>query len=210
MSRHMSFEERRIIEDGLNRQEPHTRIAGMIGNDRSTISREIKRHRIASDTSGYGRIPNRCLHRRDCSIYGLCEQCKHNGRCLYASCKLCNRSCPEYIEEHCPKLSSPPYVCNGCSERPRCVLRKFIYSANKAQAEYREVLVETRYGFNLTSRKLMMIDRNISPLLKNGQSNHHIWFHHAQELPVCERTIARLLEAGQLPPVSWISSASVA
>lgn len=198
MSKHMSLEDRTMIEEGLNRQEPLARIASMINRDRSTISREIKRHRIASDTSGYGRIPNRCIHRRDCSIYGLCEQCKHNGQRLCASCNLCNKACPEYTEEHCPKLSSPPYVCNGCLERPRCVLRKFIYTANKAQAEYREMLVETRYGFNLTIKELMMIDRIVSPLLKNGQSIHHIWFHHSQELPVCERTIARLLEAGQL------------
>ena len=58
MSRHMSLEERMTIEEGLNRQAPLARIASMIGRDRSTISREIKRHRIASDTSGYGRIPN--------------------------------------------------------------------------------------------------------------------------------------------------------
>lgn len=198
MSKHMSLEDRSTIEEGLNRREPLARIASMIGKDRSTISREVRNHRIASDASGYGRIPNRCLHRKDCSIYGLCKPCKHNGQRLCASCNLCNKLCSEYAEEHCPKLSSPPYVCNGCPERPRCVLRKFIYSAHKAQGEYREVLVEARYGFNLTSKELVMIDRIVSPLLKKGQSIHHIWVHHAQELPVCERTISRLLEAGQL------------
>ena len=40
----------------------------------------------------------------------------------------------------------------------------------------------------------MLIDKIVSPLLRNGQSIHHIWVHHAEELPVCERTIQRLLD----------------
>lgn len=92
----------------------------------------------------------------------------------------------------------PPYVCNGCDERLRCVLRKFIYSAHAAQGEYRDVLVEARQGFNLTEKEITDIDRIVSPLLKQGQSIHHIWVHHAQELSVCERTIARLLESNML------------
>ena len=198
MSRHMSLEDRIIIEQQLTAGKPLSEIAEAVGKSKSTISREIRGHRIVSDKSGYGRIPNRCVHRGDCERYGLCNPCKHQGKRFCTSCNQCNSVCPDFTEEHCGKLSLPPYVCNGCPELNRCVLRKFIYDAKYAQGEYRDVLVESRIGFNLTSAEVAAIDRIVSPLLKKGQSIHHIWIHHRQELPVCERTVARLLDANLL------------
>lgn len=198
MSKHMSKEDRTAIEEGLRQREPLAQIAKRIGKDRSTVSREIRSHRIVLDTGAYGRITNRCIRRTECSIYGLCEECKHKGQRLCTSCSLCNAVCPDYREEHCEKLMVPPYVCNGCEDRPRCVLRKFIYNAASAYGEYRDVLIEARQGFNLTEKEVAGIDQIVSPLLKQGQSIHHIWVHHAQELPVCERTISRLIEGKQL------------
>ncbi len=198
MSKHMTLEDRNAIEDGLNQQMPLAEIAKRIQKDRSSVSREVRGHRSVSDTSGYGRIPNRCVRRRECEVYELCESCKHDGQRMCRACNLCNKVCLDYQEEHCQKLLAPPYVCNGCSERPACVLRKFVCIARYAHREYREVLVEARQGFNLSEQELALIDNTVSPLLRQGQSIHHIWIHHASELPVCERTISRLIESDQL------------
>lgn len=195
MSAHMTLEDRCTIERGLDQGKSLVKIAGEIHKDRSTVAREIKGHRIVLDTGAYGRITNRCIHRKECDVYGLCKECKFENSRLCRSCNLCNGQCDEFTEEHCPRLNASPYACNGCDDRPRCVLRKFIYEAAAAQKEYREVLVEARLGFNLTEDELLTIDRIVSPLLKNGQSIHHIWVHHAQELTICERTIQRLLDA---------------
>lgn len=192
------MEDRDAIETALNQGVPLAEIAKRIQKDRSSVSREVKSHRCVSDMSGYGRIPNRCVRRKECDVYGLCEACKYDGQRVCRACNLCNKVCPEYQEEHCQKLQASPYVCNGCKDRPACVLRKFVYSARYAHREYREVLIEARQGFNLSEQEFALIDDMVSPLLKQGQSIHHVWVHHASELPVCERTISRLVDSGQL------------
>ncbi len=198
MSSHMTLEDRITIEARLHAAATLGQIAKELGKAGSTISREIRSHRIVSEKSGYGRIPNRCIHRTDCDIYSLCQTCKYDNGRICRACNLCNTICPSFEEERCDKLNEPPYVCNGCPEKARCTLRKFVYDARYAQNEYRAVLVEAREGFNLTEPEVQKIDKIVSPLLKNGQSIHHIWVHHASELSVSERTIARLLEGGML------------
>ena len=198
MSKHMNLSDRTTIEQRLCAGVSIRQIAKEIGKAPSTISREIQGHRIVSNKSGYGRIANRCIHRMDCCASNLCAECKHEGSRFCRTCNLCNSVCADFEEDHCSKLAAAPYVCNGCPDRQRCTLRKFVYEAGYAQKEYREVLVETREGFNLTKSEVLSIDQIVSPLLKQGQSIHHIWVHHAQELNVCERTIARLLEGGLL------------
>lgn len=198
MSSHMTLEDRTSIQIGLDFGKSFGQIASELGKSASTISREVRGHRIVSKKSGYGRVPNRCVYRTSCQVYGLCQSCKYSPEHICRSCSLCNAVCPDFEEEHCVKLQKPPYVCNGCPDKHRCTLHKFVYEAQYAQNEYRTVLVEAREGFNLTQQEVQRIDKIVSPLLKQGQSIHHIWIHHAAELPVCERSIARLLEGGML------------
>lgn len=47
---------------------------------------------------------------------------------------------------------------------------------------------ESRSGFNLTEEELSQLNSVISPLLKNGQSLHHIMTHNANRISCCERT----------------------
>ena len=198
MSTHMTLEDRTVIEVRLNAAVSLGQIAKELGKANSTVSREIRGHRIVSEKSASGRVPNCCIHRRDCDVYSLCETCRYDNGRICRACNLCNTLCPDFKEDHCDKLNAPPYVCNGCPEKVRCTLRKFVYDARYAQNEYRTVLTEAREGFNLTKQEVQKIDKIVSPLLKNGQSIHHIWVHHASELSVSERSIARLLEGGML------------
>ena len=141
MSKHMNLSDRTTIEQRLCAGVSIRQIAKELGKAPSTISREIQGHRIVSNKSGYGRIANRCIHRMDCCASNLCTECKHEGSRFCRTCNLCNSVCADFEEEHCGKLTAPPYVCNGCPDRQRCTMCKFVYESGYAQKEYREVLV---------------------------------------------------------------------
>ena len=49
--KHLSFEDRCIIEEFLNNNYNFTKIGNRIGKDRTTISHEIKKHRFLRTTS---------------------------------------------------------------------------------------------------------------------------------------------------------------
>lgn len=104
------------------------------------------------------------------------------------ACGRCCSVCTDYKKEVCPLLTKPPYVCNGCSKRNECTLEKHLYRAFAAQREYEDVRSESRSGFNLTEEELRQLDSTISPLLKNGQSLHHILTHNSDTISCCEKT----------------------
>lgn len=95
-----------------------------------------------------------------------------------------------------PKFSKPPYVCNDCQQRSKCPLEKRLYKASYAQREYKQVRSESRSGFALSEAELRQIDDVVSPLLKKGQSLHHIAVHHADELMKSERTLYAYINSG--------------
>ena len=197
MGKHLTDADRTCIEQSLNNGHSLADIASATGKHRATISREVRKHRQEQDTGAYGRIKNRCILRTECQRHQLCDdQPDCTRRC--SSCSRCNRCCPDFKEEMCAKLDVPPYVCNGCSNIPSCVLRKFFYHASAAHTEYRSVLCGNRQGFNMTTGEVKAIDSIVSPCIKNGQSIHHIWVNNADALPVGERTISRMVHADML------------
>ena len=72
--------------------------------------------------------------------------------------------------------------------RSTCTLEKHTYHVEKAQKEYEAIRSESRSGFNITEEERKRLDSQISPLLKQGQSLHHILISHADSIPCCERT----------------------
>jgi len=68
----------------------------------------------------------------------------------------------------------------------------------KAHEAYRETLVESRTGANIPEEELIALDELISPLVRQGQSIHHVAVHNADLLNVCEKTIYRYVDAGLL------------
>lgn len=191
MSTHMTLEDRQIISTGITNGESFGQIARQIGKCTSTVSREVKGHRIVWDKKAYGRGDNRCANRMSCTLKGVCNpQCTR--KCSF--CGKCAKDCPMFVEERCQKLNMPPYVCNGCPEVNCCTLEKFRYDARYAQNEYKETLVDSRTGFNLTQDQISDIDARFSPLLANGQSIHHAALATNNETTVSERTIYRLVD----------------
>lgn len=197
MSKHMNLNDRNQIALGISNGKSFGEIGRCIGKSETTIAREIKGHKIVSSKGAYGRITNRCAHRTTCDISGLCEQ-KPDCTRRCATCISCNNICKRFEEEKCPRLLRPPYVCNGCKDKPKCVLKKWVYDPRYADEEYRSVLSEARQGFNLTEDELRIIDQSVSPLVKQGQSIHHVCVHNRDAIYVSERTIERLVDKGAI------------
>jgi IS30 family transposase len=106
--------------------------------------------------------------------------------------------CPDYEEQVCYKLYEPPYVCNGCLDEYQCVLRKKYYINKKAHEAYREMLVESRVGANITEDELLDLDEFVSPLLRRGQSVHHIVTSNPDKFNISEKSIYRYIDGGLL------------
>ena len=197
MSKHLSLNDRMTIQSDLCSAHSLRQIARTLDRSVSVISREVKKHRQIVDTGAFGRIMNRCVHRNGCQKQFVCMNMPNCTR-LCATCSKCNKHCPEFVEIHCPKQELPPYVCNGCQDKPSCVLRKFMYDAQQAQAEYTELLSSSRTGLNMTQEELDVLDSFVSPLTQNGQSINHIAMTQADALIRSSRTMYRLVHSSML------------
>ena len=157
--KHMNLDNRVDIETALNRGESFKAIASLIGKDCTTISKEIRKHTIQEKTGSYGKSFNDCLknYLHQCNRDHVCSLCLSRSRKKCWPCGKCISVCPEYQKYSCPKLSQPPYVCNGCPERKNCGLEKTLYRATAAQKIYEATLKESRSGFALCEGELQTL-----------------------------------------------------
>lgn len=197
-NKHLNLDTRYEIEHGLNKGLSFKAIASLIGKDCTTISKEVRGHlifqKIGAVYRQFNDCKNRstCLHQRD-----LCAECNKKGNrgCNFCATD-CSSLCPDYEKETCKRLLKPPYVCNGCPERNKCTLEKHLYDAVRAQKEYVAVRSESRSGFNLTEEEIREMDSVISPLLRSGQSLHHIMVHNPDRINCCEKSAYAYLDSG--------------
>jgi len=195
-NKHMDLDIRYQIEHGLNKGLSFKAIGILIGKDCTTVSKEVRSHLITKKIGSLGYAFNDCANRRQCKKYFLCPDCFKDRRFHCASCGKCVGHCPDYVRETCPSLSRPPYVCNGCDRKNRCSLEKKFYDAVSAQKEYVAVRSESRQGINADENTIRQLDSVISPLLKNGQSIHHICTNNPDVTTVCEKTLYRYVDYG--------------
>jgi len=196
-NKHLTDAERLDIEHWLRQRVSLKQIASKLEKSTSTISREIRSRSTLSDKSAPYRVPNRCVKRSQCQRRYLCED-KPNCIKRCSACKLCNNLCEDFEEQFCYKLCDPPYVCNGCVDEHQCVLRRKYYLHRKAHEAYREMLVESRIGANITEDELLTLDEIVSPLVIRGQSVHHIVTHNPDQFSVSEKSIYRYVAGGLL------------
>lgn len=196
--KHLNLESRIIIETKLNEGESFKAIGRLLNKDCTTISKEVKNHISFEKSGAYGKAFNDCLlaFQHECFAQRVCQECTSRKNRFCWSCGKCFSSCILYEKYVCPKLSKPPYVCNGCPQRNKCSLEKRLYKASYAQKEYELVRRESRSGFALSESELRQIDDIVSPLLIKGQSLHHIAVHHADELMKSERTLYAYINSG--------------
>ena len=197
-NKHLVFDERYVIEHSLNKNMSFKAIGKQILKDCTTVSKEVKSHIVFEKKGAPYKPFNDCLNRRHCSHHGyVCISCeRHKSRNKCSVCDHCTTSCADYSKEECPKLSKAPYVCNGCDMSNNCTLEKRFYKALSAQKEYELVRSESRSGFNLCEDELKQLDSVISPLLKNGQSIHHILANNQDKISCCEKTAYIYADSG--------------
>jgi len=188
-NKHLTLDDRYDIQNGLNNGLSFKAIGRNLSKDCTTISKEVKKHISFEKKGAFSRPFNDCQHRFHCSKNAsACRKCDrlHQSHC--ATCGKCTFQCKDYKKDICARLSKAPYVCNGCADISKCSLEKHIYNAHKAHMKYTEVLSESRSGFNLTEDERNHLDSVISPLLKNGQSLHHILINNSNIISCCEKT----------------------
>ena len=167
--KHLTQEERNIIEVGIRNGSTQKAIADTIGKQKSTVGKEIKNHR---------RLTYKCKLPVECAIYA---RCKPGHRCIGAKCE-------RFVPFKCQRRDRSPGACNGCEKFLSCRFNKYQYKADYAQYEYGETLVDSRIGANLLTSEAAEISNIVGPLLQQGQSPYTI-VHNHPELGICERTL---------------------
>lgn len=196
--KHLTDEDRLYIELELNKGTSFKDIARFLCKDPTTISKEVKAHRLSDwyHKGTFYNAHNFCIHRYRCQKTNVCGKIILCGvKCT--SCPTCNQTCKDFVRERCSRLDQAPYVCNGCPKKiNHCtVAQKYTYNARFANRKYREVLVSSRTGINLTKSELHQKDRVISPLIEQGQSPYQIVTNHP-ELGLSVRTVYSYLDQG--------------
>jgi len=187
-SKHLTLHDRLKIEGGLANKKTIYLIAQDLQRSPSTISREIKRHMQVTKKCGSYVSFNDCIHRFECVKNKKIKKSKTWGECI--------KHCSNYKKENCLKRDSAPYVCNGCKRRVTCSLEKRYYYSLEAQEQYKQVLKESRKGLAITEKDLFELKALICPLLEKGQSFHHIYENHKNEISVSERVLYQYLHRG--------------
>ena len=196
--KHLTLEDRKYIERSLNEGLAFKEIAKYLCKDPTTISKEIRLHRAdyLYRKGTFYNAHNFCIHRYNCQKTNVCDKIILCGiKCR--SCTICNQHCPSFVRERCNRLDQAPYVCNGCPKAvSRCTIPcKYRYDAVYADRMYREKLVDSRSGINMTRHERREKDRIISPLVFQGQSPYQIITNHP-ELDMSVRSLYTYLEQG--------------
>ena len=161
----MTIDERNRIEFlvGCGRTIPQT--ASELGRSPSTIRNELVKHRVDSDKR-YGCSNRLCAHFDEC----VRKVFSGFGERLSKNAPKCFKSCPNFREASCPRLATPPFVCNGCEKERECALRKKFYVASVAQAQYETERSLSRTGVHPDAETVAKMNAVLSPCVKNGQS----------------------------------------
>ena len=173
---HLTLDERKIIQTGIENNSTKADIARTIGKDQTTVAKEIRAHRKLKPRNTFNR-PVLCAKLQTC----------HK--------KPCVNKCANYEEPKCTRRDKSPGACNKCDKMSKCHYDRYFYNAFEADEEYRRDLVDFREGINLTTKERDAVAEIIAPLLKRGQSVHQILSAHP-EITQCEKTIYTYIETG--------------
>lgn len=201
--KHLTKENREVIENGIRIRKSARKIAKMIDVSPSTVIREVKANRTVREKKAArnAKLSVRCVKYNDCQASGsACEKCSTKlTTCKHCKTHSCINTCPDFKRRMCPETESWPYVCpEACPKRAHCSFPKCTYDAGDANSAYVARLTSSRKGICLTSEELKQMNDLLTPLVKQGQSFEAIWGTHAKELPICVRSAYYYQEEGLL------------
>lgn len=103
-NKRIDLNDRETITIGIVRKQPLKKIARLLGRHVTSISNEIREHRIFVSGSYYA--GNDCRYAKGCDKRHVCgdEDCP---MFCYACHKDCHQYCPEYATKKCRKYDSP-------------------------------------------------------------------------------------------------------
>ena len=192
MAKHMNEADRCRIELLLGLRWTVSEIARDRGRPESTIIREILNRRVPCDR-GYGCSNRVCANFETCSRKGCGPERNREFRCT----PKCYSVCPEFREAVCTRLGSSPYVCNGCDRFHNCPLKKRLYVAKSAQANYTGTLRESRSGVHPDDALVARMNRVLSPCILRRQSVRHVMASNPGVFRgIAERTVYGYIESG--------------
>ena len=171
---HITVQERIIIEKGIENGSTKAAIALTIGKDKSTVGKEIKKHRELVHKSSY---KINCANIKNCSHNHVCD------------------NCADFKPFTCNRRDRSPGACNGCSKYTHCRYDKYRYKADFSHKKYREDLVDSRTGINMSYEECKAMADIIVPLIEAGHSPYHIVTNHP-ELNISEKTLYNYIENG--------------
>ena len=171
---HLTVQERIIIEKGIENGSTKAAIALTIGKDKSTVGKEIKKHRELVHKSSY---KINCANMKNCSHNHVCD------------------NCADFKPFTCNRRDRSPGACNGCSKYTYCRYDKYRYKADFSHKKYREDLVDSRTGINMSYEECKAMADIIVPLIKAGHSPYQIVINHP-ELNISEKTLYNYIENG--------------
>lgn len=187
-NKHLSLEERHLIENMLFKGCSIKEISEACCRNYSTIQREILRNRTVTKKQAYiysQKASNNFCHQKD-----KCTKRTFNDSCY--------QLCPSFVNARCKKTAQSPHVCNSCPDLRKCTETRFVYRAQDAHSKYINLLSTRRAGIDLTPVELAHLDKLVSPLIKKGHSIESIYYNHADEIPCSISTIYNYLKAGLL------------
>ena len=173
-NKHLTLDERKIIQTGIENRSNKVDIAKTIGKDPTTVAKEIRKHRTFKPRNQF-LYPSICIHRQECGG--------------------CKKQCSRYEEIKCNKRDKSPGACNKCPKIATCHLDKYFYYATTANEEYRTDLVDFRDGINMTTLEVKELANILKPLLDQGQSLYQIKSSH-KEIKQCIKTLYSYIEMG--------------
>lgn len=195
--KHLTLDDRQAIQLGLNEGLSFKEIAAYIMKDPSTVSKEVRNHITLRRTSSFNpcAITKECHHFKD-----LCSKCAYayGKECRNCHYFECFSACPDFVQNTCRRLLSPPYVCNGCADRKGCHLERHLYDSAEAHKTYLETLSQSRQGFAVSYDELKRLDDIVSPLIRQGQSVHHICQNNRDVIMCDEKTVYNYIDSGLL------------
>ena len=196
--KHLTLNDRIYIENELAKGTTFKDIAAFLCKDPTTISKEVRAHRLSDwyHKGTFYNAKNFCIHRYHCKKTNACGKILLCGiKC--ASCPTCNQTCKDFKKERCKRLDKAPYVCNGCTKKiNHCTIaHKYYYNGRAADRKYRELLISSRSGINMTKHQLHQKDQIISPLIEQGQSPYQILTNHP-ELDMSVRSMYTYIDKG--------------
>jgi len=189
------------IERYLNSGKSLSWIASELSFSVSTVTREVKAHRIDGGQrrrTATGNVANVCALCNDCTKTGLCTVCgsPYHPRCARCKKVRCTNLCKDFVRLICKQVEKSPYCCNSCNKAVGCTLHKWRYSAKDAQRAADDKKVASRLGIDADPATVEAVNELVRPLLARGQSPGQIWLTHADDIPFSRRTFYRYNELG--------------